>query len=96
MVKIDAEQIAQNETQNLKNLEKNLKGVVYGQDEAIENIVDKILVAQAGLKPDDKPVGSFVFMGPTGTGKTETAKQLANALSVELVRFDMSEYSRKA
>ena len=95
IVKIDAEQIAQKETQNLKNLEKNLKGVVYGQDEAIENIVDKILVAQAGLKPDDKPVGSFVFMGPTGTGKTETAKQLANALSVELVRFDMSEYQEK-
>ena len=68
---------------------------MYGQDEAIENIVDKILVAQAGLKPDDKPVGSFVFMGPTGTGKTETAKQLANALSVELVRFDMSEYQEK-
>ena len=95
MVKIDAEQIAQKETQNLKNLEKNLKGVVYGQDEAIENIVDKILVAQAGLKPDDKPIGSFVFMGPTGTGKTETAKQLASALSVELVRFDMSEYQEK-
>ncbi len=95
MVKIDAEQIAQKETQNLKSLEKNLKGVVYGQDEAIENIVDKILVAQAGLKPDDKPVGSFVFMGPTGTGKTETAKQLARALSVELVRFDMSEYQEK-
>ena len=95
IVKIDAEQIAQKETQNLKHLEKNLKGVVYGQDEAIENIVDKILVAQAGLKPDDKPVGSFVFMGPTGTGKTETAKQLASALSVELVRFDMSEYQEK-
>ena len=95
MVKIDEEQIAQKETQNLKNLEKNLKGVVYGQDEAIEGIVDKILVAQAGLKPDDKPVGSFVFMGPTGTGKTETAKQLAHALGVELVRFDMSEYQEK-
>ena len=95
IVKIDAEQIAQKETLNLKNLEKNLKGVVYGQDEAIENIVDKILVAQAGLKPDDKPIGSFVFMGPTGTGKTETAKQLASALSVELVRFDMSEYQEK-
>jgi len=95
MVKIDEEQIAQKETQNLKNLERTLKGVVYGQDEAIEGIVDKILVAQAGLKPDDKPVGSFVFMGPTGTGKTETAKQLAIALGVELVRFDMSEYQEK-
>jgi len=95
IVKMGEEQIAEKETKNLKNLEKNLKGTVYGQDEAIENIVDKILVAQAGLKPDDKPVGSFVFMGPTGTGKTETAKQLANALSVELVRFDMSEYQEK-
>ena len=95
IVKIDEEQIAQKETQNLKNLERSLKGVVYGQDEAIEGIVDKILVAQAGLKPDDKPIGSFVFMGPTGTGKTETAKQLAIALGVELVRFDMSEYQEK-
>ncbi len=95
IIKMDEEQIAQKETQNLKNLEKNLKGVVYGQDEAIENIVDKILVAQAGLKAEDKPIGSFVFMGPTGTGKTETAKQLASALGVELVRFDMSEYQEK-
>lgn len=95
MVKMDPDQIAQKETSNLKNLEKNLKGVVYGQDEAIDNIVDKILVAQAGLKPDDKPIGSFVFMGPTGTGKTETAKQLSKALGVELVRFDMSEYQEK-
>jgi ATP-dependent Clp protease ATP-binding subunit ClpA len=95
MVKLDPDQIAQKETSNLKNLEKNLKGVVYGQDEAIDNIVDKILVAQAGLKPDDKPIGSFVFMGPTGTGKTETAKQLSKALGVELVRFDMSEYQEK-
>jgi ATP-dependent Clp protease ATP-binding subunit ClpA len=68
---------------------------VFGQDDAIEGIVDKILVAQAGLKPDDKPIGSFVFMGPTGTGKTETAKQLAIQLGVELVRFDMSEYQEK-
>jgi len=95
IVNIPAETVSQKETDNLKNLEHNLKGSVFGQDEAIESIVDKILVAQAGLKPEDKPIGSFVFMGPTGTGKTETAKQLAGQLGVELVRFDMSEYQEK-
>jgi len=95
MLNLPEEQVAERETENLANLEKNLKSTVYGQDTAIESIVDKILVAQAGLKPDDKPVGSFVFMGPTGTGKTETAKQLAAALGVELVRFDMSEYQER-
>jgi len=95
IINLPAEQVAEKENENLVNLEKNLKLGVYGQDEAIENIVDKILVSQAGLKPDNKPVGSFVFMGPTGTGKTETAKQLAENLGVELVRFDMSEYQEK-
>ena len=95
MLNLPEEQVAERETENLANLEKNLKDVVYGQDSAIEDIVDKILVAQAGLKPENKPVGSFVFMGPTGTGKTETAKQLSNALGVKLVRFDMSEYQEK-
>ena len=95
VIKLPPEQVSQKETDNLASLEKNLKAEVYGQDEAIESIVDKILVAQAGLKPDDKPVGSFVFMGPTGTGKTETAKQLAKNLGVNLVRFDMSEYMEK-
>ena len=95
VVNLPKEQVAEKETDNLANLEKNIKSTVYGQDSAIENIVDKILVAQAGLKPDDKPIGSFVFMGPTGTGKTETAKQLAHHLGVKLVRFDMSEYQEK-
>ena len=95
MIKMPEEQVAEKETENLANLEDNLKKSVYGQDKAIEGIVDKILVAQAGLKPDDKPIGSFVFMGPTGVGKTETAKQLARQLGVELVRFDMSEYQEK-
>ena len=95
MVKIPEEQVKEQETENLANLERNLKGSVFGQDEAIERIVDKILVAQAGLKPENKPIGSFVFMGPTGTGKTETAKQLAEQLGSTLVRFDMSEYQEK-
>ena len=95
IIKLPEEQVAEKETENLANLEGNLKKSVYGQDTAIEGIVDKILVAQAGLKPDNKPIGSFVFMGPTGVGKTETAKQLAKQLGVELVRFDMSEYQEK-
>tara|TARA_E500000081_G_scaffold21552_1_gene25133 strand:+ start:1018 stop:3267 length:2250 start_codon:yes stop_codon:yes gene_type:complete len=95
IVDMPTERIAEKETDSLANLEKNLKGVVYGQDKAIESIVDKVLVNQAGLKADDKPIGSFVFMGPTGTGKTETAKQLAKNLGVKLVRFDMSEYQER-
>ena len=95
MVNLPEEQIKEKETSNLANLEKNLKGEIYGQDEAITNVVDKILVAQAGLKEERKPIGSFVFMGPTGIGKTETARQLAKQLGVKLVRFDMSEYQEK-
>ena len=95
MLDLPAEHVAEKETSNLANLEDNIKKVVYGQDSAIENIVDKILVSQAGLKADDKPVGAFVFMGPTGTGKTETAKALAEQLGVKLVRIDMSEYMEK-
>ena len=95
MINLPADQVAEKETSNLANLEDNIKKVVYGQDGAIESIVDKILVSQAGLKADDKPVGAFVFMGPTGTGKTETAKALASQLGVKLVRIDMSEYMEK-
>ena len=95
MINLPADQVAEKETSNLANLEDNIKKVVYGQDGAIESIVDKILVSQAGLKADDKPVGAFVFMGPTGTGKTETAKALAQQIGVKLVRIDMSEYMEK-
>jgi ATP-dependent Clp protease ATP-binding subunit ClpA len=95
MVNLPEEQIKEKESANLLNLEKNLKGVVYGQEKAIDDIVDKILIAQAGLKSENKPIGSFVFMGPTGVGKTELAKQLASQMGVKLVRFDMSEYQEK-
>jgi ATP-dependent Clp protease ATP-binding subunit ClpA len=95
MIKIPEEQVKEKETSNLANLEKNLKNNVFGQDEAIERIVDKILISQAGLKDETKPIGSFIFMGYTGSGKTETAKQLAKHLGYNLVRFDMSEYQEK-
>jgi ATP-dependent Clp protease ATP-binding subunit ClpA len=95
MVNLPEETVSERESSNLANLEKNLKGEVYGQDTAIDEIVDKILVAQAGLKSENKPIGSFVFMGPTGTGKTETAKQLSKQLGIPMIRFDMSEYQEK-
>jgi len=95
MVQIPEEQVMETESSNVARLQENLATEVFGQDIAIEQIVDKIMVAQAGLKPDNKPVGSFVFMGPTGCGKTETAKSLAKHLGTKLLRFDMSEYQEK-
>ena len=95
VVNIPAEVVAEQESNTLINLEDQLKKEVYGQDQAVTEVVDKILVSRAGLKPDNRPVGAFVFMGPTGTGKTETAKALAKNLGVKLVRFDMSEYQEK-
>jgi ATP-dependent Clp protease ATP-binding subunit ClpA len=95
IVNLPEETVKEKESSNLANLEKNLKAEVYGQDNAIDEIVDKILVAQAGLKSENKPIGSFVFMGPTGVGKTEAAKQLSKQLGVPLIRFDMSEYQEK-
>ena len=95
MVQMPAEVIMETESQNLGNLMGNLQSEVYGQETALEEVVDKILVARAGLKSENKPVGSFVFMGPTGCGKTETAKALAKHLGTKLLRFDMSEYQEK-
>ena len=95
MTGISIEQLSQKQTSSLKTLEEKMKLQVYGQDKAINNITDKILVARAGLKSLTKPVGSFLFLGPTGCGKTETARTLAKTLGVELIRFDMSEYQEK-
>ena len=95
MTGISIEQLSQKQASNLKTLEEKMKLQVFGQDKAINTIVDKILVARAGLKALNKPVGSFLFLGPTGCGKTETARQLAKTLGVELLRFDMSEYQEK-
>jgi len=95
MIKLPEEQIMETESVSLAKLKDHLEADVYGQDIAIEEVVDKIVVAQAGLKSENKPIGSFVFMGPTGCGKTETAKSLAKNLGVQLLRFDMSEYQEK-
>jgi len=95
MIQMPEEKIMETESSNLATLQDNLVAEVYGQDLALTEIVDKIIVAQAGLKSENNPIGSFVFMGPTGTGKTETAKSLAKHLGVKLLRFDMSEYQEK-
>jgi len=95
MTGISIEQLSQKQASNLKTLDEQMKLQVFGQDKAISTITDKILVARAGLKSLTKPVGSFLFLGPTGCGKTETARQLAKTLGVELIRFDMSEYQEK-
>jgi len=79
----------------LKNLERDLKLVIYGQDEAIETLSTAIKLSRAGLGNDQKPIGSFLFAGPTGVGKTEVTRQLANIMGIELIRFDMSEYMER-
>ncbi len=89
------EQISAKENKNLKDLDKSLKNNVFGQEQAIDSLLDKVYVAQAGLKSLNKPVGNFLFVGPTGVGKTEVAKQLAAGMGVELVRFDMSEFQEQ-
>jgi ATP-dependent Clp protease ATP-binding subunit ClpA len=95
MIKMPVEAVAETESEGLANLEGNMKAKVFGQEKAIDDILDKIFIARAGLKSPTKPIGSFLFVGPTGCGKTETAKQLAENLAVSLVRFDMSEYQEK-
>lgn len=89
------EQVDNKESSNLSKLDKNMKASVFGQDAAIESLLDKVFIAQAGLKSPNKPIGSFLFVGPTGVGKTEAAKQLASNLGVKLIRFDMSEFQEK-
>jgi ATP-dependent Clp protease ATP-binding subunit ClpA len=95
MANLPVEQVASKENNNLKNLDKNMHGKVFGQDKAIDILLDKIYIAQAGLKSHNKPVGNFLFVGPTGCGKTETAKVLAESMGVQLVRFDMSEFQEQ-
>ena len=89
------EQVSSKENKNLKEMDKNMRNKVFGQEKAIDILLDKIYIAQAGLKAINKPVGNFLFVGPTGCGKTETAKVLAESMGVKLVRFDMSEFQEQ-
>lgn len=92
MARIPAKQVTATDKDVLKNLERNLKMVIFGQDPAIDSLTSAIKLARSGLGNPDKPIGNFLFAGPTGVGKTEVTKQLAMQLGIELVRFDMSEY----
>jgi ATP-dependent Clp protease ATP-binding subunit ClpA len=95
IARIPTRTISSSDQEKLKNLESELKKVVFGQDKAIEAVVRAIKIARAGMAGANKPVGSFLFTGPTGVGKTEVAKQLASALGINFLRFDMSEYMEK-
>ena len=95
VARIPAKSVSSNDKEALRNLERDLKMTVFGQDEAIDALSAAIKLSRAGLKAPEKPIGSFLFAGPTGVGKTEVTKQLARTLGVELVRFDMSEYMER-
>ena len=92
MARIPAQSVSSTDKETLKNLERNLKMLVFGQDQSIDALTSAIRLSRSGLANEDKPVGSFLFAGPTGVGKTEVTKQLAKCMGVEFIRFDMSEY----
>ncbi|HSH83586.1 MAG TPA: ATP-dependent Clp protease ATP-binding subunit ClpA [Guyparkeria sp.] len=95
MAGIPERSVSTSDRELLRSLDRNLKMVIFGQDEAIAQITTAIRLARSGLRPDNKPIGSYLFAGPTGVGKTEVSKQLARLLGIELLRFDMSEYMER-
>ncbi|MBL6432556.1 MAG: AAA family ATPase, partial [Alphaproteobacteria bacterium] len=95
MARIPPKSVSKDDAETLRNLDENLKRVVYGQDAAIDKLSSAIKLARAGLREPNKPIGNYLFSGPTGVGKTEVARQLASTLGVELLRFDMSEYMER-
>lgn len=95
IARIPEKSVSSSDKEQLRNLDEKLKMVVFGQDEAIGTLATAIKLSRAGLKGPDKPIGSFLFAGPTGVGKTEVTRQLANILGIELLRFDMSEYMER-
>ena len=95
ITKIPEQSISSNDKKNLKNIESNLKRVIFGQDRAVETLSNAIKLSRVGLRDENKTIGSFLFTGPTGVGKTEISKQLSEILGIDLVRFDMSEYMER-
>ena len=95
IARIPPKNVSSSDKDALRDLETNLKMVIFGQDEAIDNLSSAIKLSRAGLKEEGKPIGSFLFSGPTGVGKTEVCRQLSSILGVELIRFDMSEYMER-
>jgi ATP-dependent Clp protease ATP-binding subunit ClpA len=95
MARIPQQSVSSSDKDTLKNLDRNLKLLVFGQDESIDALTSAIRLSRSGLSSEDKPIGSFLFAGPTGVGKTEVTKQLAKCMGIELVRFDMSEYMER-
>ena len=95
IARVPVQAVSSDDKTALKNLDTELKAVIYGQDAAIEEVASAIKLSRSGLRAPDKPMGNFLFAGPTGVGKTELAKQLARVLKVEFLRFDMSEYMEK-
>ena len=95
IARIPSTQVSMSDKRDLKDLDQKLKMVVFGQDEAIDQLANAIKMSRAGLKSGEKPIGSFLFAGPTGVGKTEVSRQLANIMGVELLRYDMSEYMER-
>ena len=95
IARIPAKNINKDDRSSLRNLERDLKAVIFGQDKAIETLSNAIKMSRSGIGPIDRPIGSFLFSGPTGVGKTEVARQLAYTLGIELIRIDMSEYMER-
>jgi ATP-dependent Clp protease ATP-binding subunit ClpA len=95
IARIPAKSVSADDKETLRNLERDLKAMVFGQDKAIDALAAAIKLSRAGLREPEKPIGNYLFSGPTGVGKTEVAKQLASTLGIELVRFDMSEYMER-
>ncbi len=95
IARIPPKSVSADDKETLRHLERDLKGMVFGQDKAIEALAAAIKLARAGLREPEKPIGNYLFSGPTGVGKTEVARQLASTLGIELIRFDMSEYMER-